>query len=148
MDKLTPKQKAFCDYYVELGNATEAAIRAGYSKKTARQVGSENLSKPYINQYITERMKKVEEKRIASGDEVLQYLTAVMRGEVKDQFELDASLQDRTRAAELLGKRHRLWTEKVEVENKAEEEKAKKLDNIESILEQMKSVEPNENDKT
>lgn len=148
MDKLTPKQKAFCDYYVELGNATEAAIRAGYSKKTARQVGSENLSKPYINQYITERMKKVEEKRIASGDEVLQYLTAVMRGEVKDQFELDASLQDRTRAAELLGKRHRLWTEKVEVENKAEEEKAKKLDNIESILEQMKSVEPNENEKT
>ena len=145
MDKLTPKQQAFCDYYVELGNATEAAIKAGYSKKTARQVGSENLSKPYINQYITERMKSLEAKRIASGEEVLQYLTAVMRGEVKDQFDLEASIQDRTKAAELLGKRHRLFTEKVEVDNSAEVEKAQKLDNIQSILEQMKPVE---NEKT
>lgn len=116
MDKLTPKQKAFCDYYLESCNATEAAIKAGYSKKTARQVGSENLSKPYINRYITERMKEAEAKRIASADEVLQYLTGVMRGEVKDQFDLDASLQDRTKAAELLGKRHRLFTDKIEAE--------------------------------
>ena len=116
MDKLTPKQKAFCDYYLKSCNATEAAIKAGYSKKTARQVGSENLSKPYINQYITERMKEAEAKRIASADEVLQYLTGVMRGEVKDQFDLDASIQDRTKAAELLGKRHRLFTDKIEAE--------------------------------
>lgn len=118
MDRLTPRQQAFCDYYIELGNATEAAIKAGYSKKTAKQIATENLSKPYLKQYIDDRMKVAEAKRIASGDEVLQYLTAVMRGEVKDQFDLDASLQDRTKAAELLGKRHRLFTDKVEAEVK------------------------------
>lgn len=114
--KLTPKQKAFCDYYIELGNATEAAIKAGYNKKTARQIGSMNLTKVDIKQYIEERIKSIEDARIAKGEEVLQYLTKVMRGEEKDQFGLDASLQDRTKAAELLGKRYRLFTEKVEVE--------------------------------
>ncbi|WP_302773539.1 terminase small subunit [Clostridium paraputrificum] len=114
--KLTPKQKAFADYYIELGNATEAAIRAGYNKKTARQIGSMNLTKVDIKQYIEERLSKIEDARIAKGEEVLQYLTKVMRGEEKDQFGLDPSLQDRTKAAELLGKRYRLFTEKVEVE--------------------------------
>ncbi len=116
--KLTPKQKAFADYYIETGNATEAAIKAGYSKKTARVIGTENLTKPALKQYIDERLSKIEDERIAKGDEVLKYLTSVMRGEEKDQFGLDASLQDRTRAAELLGKRYRLFTEKVEVEGK------------------------------
>lgn len=116
MDKMTEKQKAFCDYYIETGNATEAAIKAGYSKKTAKVIGSENLTKPYIKQYIDERLAKIEDARIAKGEEVLQYLTKVMRGEEKDQFGLDASLQDRTKAAELLGKRYRLFTEKVELE--------------------------------
>lgn len=115
MTKLTVKQKAFCDYYIETGNATEAAIRAGYSEKTAKVIGSENLTKPYIRAYIDERLKSIEDKRIAKGEEVLQYLTKVMRGEEKDQFGLDASLQDRTKAAELLGKRYSLFTEKVDV---------------------------------
>ncbi|MBY0754546.1 terminase small subunit [Clostridium sardiniense] len=114
--KLTPKQKAFADYYIELGNATEAARRAGYSKKTAAVIGTENLTKPNIKQYIDERIKEIEDKRIAKGEEVLQYLTKVMRGEEKDQFGLDASLQDRTKAAELLGKRYRLFADKVEIE--------------------------------
>lgn len=116
MDKMTEKQKAFCDYYIETGNATEAAIKAGYSKKTAKVIGSENLTKPYLKQYIDERLAKIEDERIAKGEEVLQYLTKVMRGEEKDQFDLDASLQDRTKAAELLGKRYRLFTEKIEVD--------------------------------
>ena len=116
MDKMTEKQKAFCDYYIETGNATEAAIKAGYSKKTAKVIGSENLTKPYLKQYIDERLAKIEDERIAKGEEVLQYLTKVMRGEEKDQFGLDASLQDRTKAAELLGKRYRLFTEKIEVD--------------------------------
>lgn len=115
MDKLTPKQSAFCDYYIETGNATESAIKAGYSKKTARVIGQENLTKPALKSYIEERLRQIADKRIAKGEEVLQYLTKVMRGEEKDQFGLDASLQDRTKAAELLGKRHRLFTEKVEV---------------------------------
>ncbi len=114
--KLTPKQKAFADYYIETGNATEAAIRAGYNKKTARQIGSMNLTKVDIKIYIEERIKEIENKRIADGKEVLEYLSKVMRGEEKDQFGLEASLQDRTKAAELLGKRYRLFTEKVELE--------------------------------
>lgn len=114
--KLTPKQKAFCDYYIETGNATEAAIKAGYNKKTARQIGSMNLTKVDIKAYIEERLKEIESKRIADGKEVLEYLSKVMRGEEKDQFGLDASLQDRTKAAELLGKRYRLFVDKVEME--------------------------------
>ena len=98
--KLTPKQKAFADYYIETGNATEAAIRAGYSKKTARVIGQENLTKPAIKQYIDKRNKVIESERIASITEVKEDWTRVMRGEEKDQFGLDASLQDRNKAAE------------------------------------------------
>ena len=115
-NKLTPKQKAFADYYIETGNATEAARRAGYKGKNINRIASENLSKLDIKQYIDERLAKIEDARIAKGEEVLEYLTKVMRGEEKDQFGLDASLQDRTKAAELLGKRYRLFTEKVELE--------------------------------
>lgn len=113
-NKLTPKQRAFADYYIETGNATEAARRAGYKKPNVQ--GSQNLEKLSIKSYIDERVKASDEKRIAKGEEVLEYLTKVMRGEEKDQFGLDASLQDRTKAAELLGKRYRLFTEKVELE--------------------------------
>ncbi|KEZ88702.1 terminase [Clostridium sulfidigenes] len=116
MDKMTPKQKAFVDYYIELGNATEAYIRAGYNKKGARANSSRLIANDSIKQYIDERLKEIEDKRIAKGEEVLQYLTKVMRGEEKDQFGLDASLQDRTKAAELLGKRYRLFTENIKVE--------------------------------
>ena len=115
LDKLTEKQKRFIDYYVETGNATEAAILAGYSEKTAKQIGSENLSK--LDSYIKERLKPIDNKRIADADEVLQYLTAVMRGEVKDTFDFDTSVRDRNKAAELLGKRHRLFVDKVEQES-------------------------------
>lgn len=141
--KLTPKQRAFADYYIETGNATEAAIRAGYSKRTAKVIGFENLTKPYLKSYIDERLKELEDKRIAGATEVLEYLSSVMRGEEKDQFGLDASLQDRTKAAELLGKRYRLFVDKIEqkVDNSAEIEKTKKLDNIEIILNQMKPPE-------
>ena len=138
--KLTIKQKAFADFYIECGNATEASIKAGYSKKTARQIGTENLSKPVISEYIAERIKKIDSNRIASGEEVLRYLTSVMRGEEKDQFGLDASLQDRTRAAELLGKRYRLFTDKVEVKDDGEEEKKKAISNIEALVKQMVPV--------
>ena len=60
-------------------------------------------------------MKTLQSKRIADADEVLQYLTGVMRGEIKDQFDMDASIQDRNRAAELLGKRYRLFVDKQEI---------------------------------
>ena len=104
--KLTPKQKAFADYYIETGNASEAARRAGYSEKTAGGQGAENLRKPQISAYIAERMSSQDRERCASADEVLQFYTAVMRGEVKDQFGIEASLADRIRAGENLMKRH------------------------------------------
>ncbi|MDP7981025.1 terminase small subunit [Bacillus sp. WLY-B-L8] len=126
--KLTLKQQAFCDYYIETGNATEAARKAGYSQKTAKEMGNENLSKPHLKAYIEERMSQKEEERVASQDEILEFLTKVMRGETTEQvpvgqgegyFELqdkDTYVKDRVKAAELLGKRHMMWTEKKEVE--------------------------------
>ena len=112
-NKLTEKQKRFIDYYIETANATESAKRAGYSEKTAKNIGAENLTK--LNFFIQKKLEEKEEDRIASQDEVLQYLTKVMRGELKDQFGLDASLQDRTKCAELLGKRYGTFIEKKEV---------------------------------
>ena len=103
---LTPKQKAFADYYIECGNSTEAARKAGYSEKASRFIGSENLTKPNISAYIAERMQVQNEARVASADEVLQFFSSVMRGEVKDQFGLDAALSDRLNAGKELMKRY------------------------------------------
>lgn len=128
--QLTPNQKAFCDYYIELGNATESYIKAGYNKKGARANSARLIANDSIKQYIEERLKVIEDKRIAKGEEVLQYLTKVMRGEEKDQFGLDAALQDRTKAAELLGKRYRLFVDKVEQIVDATVNSTKKLDSI------------------
>lgn len=126
--KLTPKQKAFADYYIESSNATQSAIKAGYSKKTARAIGTENLAKPYIKAYIDERMAEKDAKRIASQDEVLEFLTKVLRGEIEEEVALGEGMgsqrlemkelggKDRIKAAELLGKRYSLWTEKQQVE--------------------------------
>lgn len=105
-DGLTPKQKAFADYYIELGNATEAAKKAGYKAKSARQIGTENLSKPSISAYIAERQKQIEDSRIADVTEVLRFFSSVMRNEEKDQLGLDASLTDRIAAGRELMKRY------------------------------------------
>lgn len=106
MDGLTPKQKAFADNYIKLGNATEAAKQAGYNPRSARQIGAENLSKPSISAYIAERQKQIEDARIADVSEVLQFFSSVMRGEVKDQFDMDAALSDRLSAGRELMKRY------------------------------------------
>lgn len=106
---MTEKQKTFCIEYVKSNNATDAAIKAGYSEKTARQIAAENLTKPYIKEYIAELMKPKQEEReksIADIDEVLSYFTKVMRGDEKDAFGLDASLKDRTDAAKELARRY------------------------------------------
>lgn len=112
-EKLTEKQKRFIDYYIETANATKSARRAGYSVKTAKNIGAENLTK--LNKFIQKKLQEKENSRIASQEEVLQYLTRVMRGEEKDQFDLDASLKDRTKCAELLGKRYGTFTDKKEL---------------------------------
>lgn len=103
---LTPKQKAFADYYIECGNATEAAKRAGYKDSSARQIGAENLSKPSISAYIAERQKQIDDSRIASAAEVQRFYSAVLRGEIKDQFGIEASLDTRMAAGRELMKRH------------------------------------------
>lgn len=111
---LTPKQKAFADEYLKCGNATEAAKKAGYKEKAAYATGAENLRKPQIIAYIEERQKEIDDSRIASAAEIMQYFTSVMRGEVKDQFGLEAPLSERTKAAVELAKR------KVDVVQKAD----------------------------
>ena len=84
--KLTAKQQLFCDEYLVDLNATAAAIRAGYSAKTAGVIGNENLKKPYIREYIDKRMAEKEELLIAKQDEVMQYLSAVMRRELVEHI--------------------------------------------------------------
>lgn len=102
---LNKRQKDFVNYYLISWNATEAAKQAGYSEKTAASMGYENLRKPEIKAYIHERTHARDNKIIADADEVLAFLTAVMRGEVKDQFGLDATLSDRIKAGADLMKR-------------------------------------------
>lgn len=104
--ELTPRQKAFADYYLESGNAEESAIKAGYSKNYARAQAYKLLANVGISAYIAERQKQVEDKRIADISEVLQFFTSVMRGEVKDQFDFDPSLSDRLSAGKELMKRY------------------------------------------
>lgn len=111
--KLTPKQKAFADEYLICGNATEAAKKAGYKQPHVQ--GSQNLGKLSVSEYIEERQKQIEDSRIATIDEVMQYLTSVMRGEIKDQFDLEAPLAERTKAAQEILKRNN-EKRKLEVE--------------------------------
>ncbi|CAA66779.1 terminase small subunit [Lactobacillus phage phig1e] len=82
--KLTPKQQKFADEYIKSGNAADAARKAGYSKRSARSVGQENLTKPDIKQYIDERMDEIASKRIMDATEAVELLTRIARGEEKE----------------------------------------------------------------
>ena len=127
MAGLTLKQHRFADEYIISGNASQAAIGAGYSKKTARSIGQENLTKPDIKKYIDERLEELESSKIAKQDEVLRYLTSIMRGFETEQTlrgtgegmqtidDIEVSAKDRIKAAELIGKRYAMWTDKQEV---------------------------------
>ena len=102
---LTQKQKRFCEEYIKTANASASAVAAGYSKKTAGAIGAENLKKPQITAYIKKRIDEQDTTLVADSNEILKFYTAVMRGEVKDQFGLDSSLTDRLKAADSLAKR-------------------------------------------
>ncbi|QAR36913.1 terminase small subunit [Lactiplantibacillus plantarum] len=82
--KLTPKQQRFADEYIKSGNAADAARKAGYSKRSARSVGQENLTKPDIKQYIDEQMAEIASKRIMDATEAVELLTRIARGEEKE----------------------------------------------------------------
>ena len=117
---LTEKERIFADEYIKTTNATQSAIKAGYAEKSASSKGSQLLRKVKVRKYIDDVMEKRSKNTIATADEVLEYLTKVMNGEEKDAFGLDASIADRTKAAELLGKRHMLFTEKVKLDAEIE----------------------------
>ncbi len=146
---MTAKQKRFCQEYLISLNATDAAIKAGYSKKSARSVGQENLTKPDIKNYIAEKLQEIEDSKIMDAKEVMERLTAVGRREVSEHqvvtlrnktekwvptgedgalkkmiiesetaevVEMPAKISDVNKALELMGKRHALFTDKVDLQ--------------------------------
>ena len=131
MAKLTPKQKRFCEEYLIDLNATQGAIRAGYSPKTAYSIGQRMLKNVEVKNYIQKHLEKIQNEKIADAKEIMTYLTAVMRGEEKEEVALfcgegiqelaekEICTKDRLKAAELLGKRYGMFTEKLEIEGNA-----------------------------
>lgn len=125
---MTPRQKKFCDEYLISGNATDAAIKAGYSPKTAKVIASENLTKPDLKAYIDEQLAQLHSEKIADAEEVLKYLTSVMRGEHTEEVPLlcgdgmqtltpkEVGAKERIKAAELIGKRFGLFTDKLGID--------------------------------
>jgi putative terminase small subunit-phage-associated len=140
MEKLTLKQQRFADEYIISGNAEEAAITAGYSEKYARGNAYKLVAKSGVKSYIEERLKELDNKSIAKQEEVLQYLTSVMRGELEEEVlygigdgvqstrHIEVGAKDRLKAAELLGKRYRLFTDKVELDADVDMELNVKVD--------------------
>ena len=133
---LSDRQKRFCDLYIKLGNATQAAIQAGYSDKYVTTNTTKMLNEANINEYLAENMEKLQKETIASADEVLQYLTRVMRGEEKEEVvtseligkglsqiikvKKTPSLKDRNKAADLLSKRYGLNIVKIQSDDDME----------------------------
>ena len=120
--KLTIKEAKFIDNYIETGNQRKSVLEAGYKTVSPGQYGNELLKKPYIKSEIEYRLKQLEDAKIASAEEILQYFTGVMRGEIKDQFGLDAPLGERTRAAQELAKRKIDIVQKVNGQQQAKVE--------------------------
>ena len=127
---MTEKQKRFCEEYLIDQNATQAAIRAGYSKRTAGVIGAENLRKPYIREYIDEQLQRIHSQKVATAAEVMEYLTSVQRGESQSAYITVEGVgegcsqtvitmktpdeKDRLKAAELLGKCYGIFTDRVQ----------------------------------
>lgn len=155
MSKLTPKQKKFCDEYIKSGNAKGAAIKAGYSPKTAYSIGNENLKKPELKSYIDKQMKQLESKKIAGAREVLEYLTSVVRGEQTESVTtakgvydgVPVTAKDRIAAAKEILKRYpidplgKAQVRKANADARVAEARAKALEDngqdIEKVLDKM-----------
>ena len=129
--KTTERQRRFVDYYLELGNQVQAAIKAGYSERYARDQAFKILEMPAVKEYYEDRLQEIESKRVADAEEVMEYLTSVMRGEETEEMivvegcgngysearKINKSIgaKDRLKAAELIGKRYMMFTDKVEL---------------------------------
>lgn len=116
MQELTVKQKNYCHYFVETGNQSQAYRMAGYtcnSENTAKVEACRLMKKPAIQAYIQELMEQKDNEKIASQDEVLEFLTKTMR-------DTNCPVAQRIRSAELLGKRYATFIDKVQQENSGE----------------------------
>lgn len=129
---MTPKQEKFCaEYLVDL-NAKQAAIRAGYSAKTAESIGSRLLSNVNVKNHIALLREREFENTIATAKEAEAFLARAMRGDIDEEVIVtegtgdgmsrartvtkQISAKDRLKAAELIGKRNSLFTDKVDVD--------------------------------
>ena len=131
-NKLNDRQNAFVDYYIQSNNISDAARKAGYSPKTASGTGFELLKNPKIQAAIKARTEELTSKRTADTQEILEYLAAVMRGEVQDEVVVNVgtgkgftrpekvkakvTAKDRNKAAEMLAKVHGMFIDKQKVE--------------------------------
>lgn len=129
--KITERQRRFVNYYLELGNQVQAAIKAGYSERYAKDQAFRILEIPEIKEYYEDRLQEIESQRVANIKEVMEYLTSVMRGEEQEEMiviegcgegyskarKIDKAIgaKDRLKAAELIGKRYMMFTDKVEL---------------------------------
>lgn len=151
--KLTEKQKRFADEYIKLGNATQAAINAGYNKKSARQIGTENLSKPSISKYIKERLDKIESERLMTVEEALILSSEIARGipqkgisrtfdninneTIKDiEYEYTPDIESRQRAIEHILKVNGVINGKLAIERMQKE-----IEMLDARIKQIKGVE-------
>lgn len=129
---LTVKQQKFADEYIISGNAYQSAKKAGYSENYAKAQSSKLLENVGIKNYIGERLEQLKKESIAEQDEVMQYLTSIMRGEEKEKTlvglgmgeqelrDIDVGAKDRIKAAELLGKRYGMWLDKQDISGSLE----------------------------
>lgn len=153
--KLTVKQQKFADEYIIGGNATEAAIKAGYSKKTARSVGAENLTKPYIMEYINKRLNELKEERLMSIEEALTLSASIARGEEQNArskiynhltdevdkeitYTITPRIEERQRSIEHILKVHGILNGRL-----ANEKLAKEIEVLQKKIEQMDKADGN-----
>ena len=124
---MTERQRRFCEEYLIDGNASQAAIRAGYSKRSATVVSTTLMKNPQVQAYLKKLLDELHSAKVANAQEVLEYLTSIMRGEQREQTlqligdgmqditAIDVAAKDRLKAAELLGKRYGIFKENVGV---------------------------------
>lgn len=143
--KLTVKEAKFIDFYIETGNQRQSVIDAGYKHKAPGALAQVLLTKLYIKNEIDYRLQKLEDEKIASAEEILKYFTGVMRGEIKDQFGLDAPLGERTKAAQELAKRKIDIAQRVAGQKQAEVKISLVWDEEEETKEDV--IEPSDDDE-
>lgn len=124
---MNAKQRKFADEYLIDCNATQAAIRVGYNEKTAYSQGQRMLKNVEVKAYIDEQLERLHNEKTADAQEVLEYLTAVMRGQHREQTlqlvgdgvqtitDIDVSARERLKAAELIGKRYGMFKDNLDV---------------------------------